>query len=121
MNIDELKAYLLGKLGTTEEAPFGPGIWVYKVRGKVFALVPWDANPPSVSLKCDPVRAMELRAIYPAVTAGYHLNKRHWNTVVIDGSIPLPEIEWMIDHSYQLVVKGLPRAVRAALIAQNQE
>lgn len=115
MNIEELKAYLLGKTGTSEEVPFGPGIWVYKVRGKVFALVPWDANPPSVSLKCDPVRAMELRAIYPAITAGYHLNKRHWNTLVLDGSIPLAEVQWQIDHSYQLVVKGLPRALRATL------
>lgn len=115
MGLEELKHYLLAKTATTEEVPFGPGVWVYKVMGKMFALVPWDANPLSVSLKCDPVRAVELRTIYPAVTGGYHLNKRHWNTVIIDGSIPLLEIHWMIDHSYDLVVKGLPRAVRSQL------
>ena len=116
MEQEELKAYLLAKPATSEDVPFGPGVWVYKVRGKMFALLPWEGNPLSISLKCDPVRALELRAIYPAVTAGYHLNKRHWNTVVLDGSIPPAEVEWMIDHSYQLVVKGLPRAEREGLL-----
>lgn len=112
MELEELKNYLMAKQGVTEEVPFGPGVWVYKVMGKVFALVPWDANPLTVSLKCDPVRAIELRAIYPAVTGGYHLNKRHWNTVTVDDSIPLPEVLWMVDHSYDLVVQGLPRRLR---------
>lgn len=115
MNTEELKEYLLAKTGTTEEVPFGPGVWVYKVMGKVFALLPWDAQPLNISLKCDPILAQELRSVYPAVTGGYHLNKKHWNTVQIDGTIPLAEIQQMIDHSYELVVKGLPRALRQQL------
>ena len=116
MELEELKSYLLAKNGVSEEVPFGPGTWVYKVQGKMFALVPWDANPLTIALKCDPIRAIELRTVYSAVTGGYHLNKRHWNTVVIDGSIPLAEIHWMIDHSYELVVKGLPRRLKDELL-----
>lgn len=117
MELEALKEYLLTKAGSSEEVPFGPGVWVYKVKGKMFALVPWDASPLSISLKCDPIRAIELRSVYPAVTGGYHLNKKHWNTVLIDGTIPLPEIHWMIDHSYELVVGSLSRALTNELNA----
>jgi predicted DNA-binding protein (MmcQ/YjbR family) len=111
MNRDELRAYLLAKAVTSEEYPFGPGTAVYKVAGKLFAIVP-DDDPLSISLKCDPVLATFLRDTYPAITPGYHLNKRHWNTVLMDGSIPTDELTEMIDHSYDLVVKGLPKRVQ---------
>ncbi len=115
MTLDQLKTYLLAKPAVSEEVPFGPGVWVYKVMGKVFALVPWDAPPPQVSLKCNPVRAIELRQVYPAVQPGYHLNKKHWNTVTIDGSIEEAEILWMVDHSYDLVVASLTRQQKREL------
>jgi predicted DNA-binding protein (MmcQ/YjbR family) len=88
---------------------------VYKVGGKMFALVPRGAEPPRVSLKCDPEWAEVLRNAYAAVRPGYHLNKKHWNTVVLDGSIPDDELEELIQHSYELVVASLPRRVRATL------
>jgi predicted DNA-binding protein (MmcQ/YjbR family) len=105
----------LAKPGSTEDYPFGDEVAVFKVAGKVFALVPLAGSPASVSLKCDPGLAADLRQRYPAVTPGYHLNKRHWNTVTLDGSVPGEELLDLIDHSYQLVVAGLPRAERAAL------
>ena len=90
---------------------------VYKVVGKMFALVPLDADPLAISLKCEPGQALLLRDVYPAVQPGYHMNKTHWNTVTLDGTIPEPEIWGMIDDSYDLVVAGLSRAQRAALDA----
>lgn len=102
--------------GTAEEYPFGDGVTVFKVRGKVFALIPVDwAESPSISLKCDPARAVALRERHPAVTPGYHLNKRHWNTVTLDGSVPADEVAEWIEHSYDLVAAGLPRAERDRL------
>ena len=120
MNLKELQSYLLAKKGTTEEMPFGPDNWVYKVVGKMFALVPIDADPLTISLKCEPGQALLLRDVYPAVQPGYHMNKTHWNTVTLDGTIPEPEIWGMIDDSYDLVVAGLSRAQRAALDALSR-
>jgi predicted DNA-binding protein (MmcQ/YjbR family) len=114
MTLDELCAAILAYPEAIEDQPFGPGALVYKVRGKMFALVAPE-NPPSVSLKCNPVLATMLRDTYPAVTGGYHLNKRHWNTVVIDGSVPTDELLEWIEHSYDLVVKGLPKRDRQEL------
>ena len=88
MNLDTLRTILLQKSATTEEIPFGPEALVFKVKGKMFALVPWADPAPSISLKCDPGEALFLRDIFPAVKPGYHLNKRHWNTVILDGSVP---------------------------------
>ena len=119
MNPTQLRFYLLSKKGTTEELPFGPGALVYKVVGKMFALVAEDADPLTVSLKCEPGQALFLRDLYPAVRPGYHMNKAHWNTVTLDGSIPEAEIWGMIDDSYDLVVAGLSRAARAALDASS--
>jgi predicted DNA-binding protein (MmcQ/YjbR family) len=107
-----LRAYLLGKPGAVEDYPFGADALVPKVGGKMFALLALTADPPRISLKCDPIDAQFLRDQYPAVQPGYHMNKQHWNTVVVDGSIPEPELLRMIDESYRLVVKGLPRAMR---------
>ena len=109
MDLDELKAYLMGKPGTTEEVPFGPQALVYKVMGKMYALVAWDETPVRISLKCDPDRALELRAVFSGVRGAYHFNKRHWNMVDLDGSVPVGEVFAMIDDSYGLVVNGLPK------------
>lgn len=103
MNRDQLHAYIMSKKATEETFPFGADTAVYKVLGKMFALMPIQ-DPLLVSLKCDPEFAEVLRENYEAVTAGYHLNKRHWNSVLIDGSIPDDEIEEMVDNSYDLVV-----------------
>jgi predicted DNA-binding protein (MmcQ/YjbR family) len=115
MTYDELRAALLGKPGAWEDFPFGPDAAVIKVKSKMFALILMGAGPVKVNLKCDPHWAELLRGAYPAVTAAYHMNKRHWNTVILDGSIPQDEVLEMIDHSYRLVVKGLSRAERADL------
>lgn len=115
MDLKELQAYLLNKKAATEETPFGPEALVYKVMGKMFALVAWQADPLTVSLKCEPGQALFLRDLYPAVRPGYHMNKTHWNTVTLDGSIPESEVLGMIDDSYHLVVNSLTRAQREAL------
>src|SRR5204862_3074883 len=101
--------------GATETSPFGPETSVFKVASKVFALSPLRQDPLRVSLKCDPVLAQQLRNAHPAVTPGYHLNKRHWNTVIIDGSLPEQMIKDMIEDSYDLVVSQLPASRRRAL------
>jgi predicted DNA-binding protein (MmcQ/YjbR family) len=102
--------------GAVEEYPFGDSVAVFKVGNRMFALVSLEGNPGSVSLKCDPGLALEWRARYAAVRPGYHLNKRHWNTVELDGSVHDSELREMIDHSYDLVMSRLPRAVRARLL-----
>jgi predicted DNA-binding protein (MmcQ/YjbR family) len=103
------------KPGSAEDYPFGDEVAVFKVAGRMFALVPLGP-PPSVSLKCDPDLAVGLRTRYPAITPGYHLNKRHWNTVALDGSVPDEELLELIDHSYELVVARLTRAQRNELM-----
>jgi len=113
--LSPLRAYLLAKPGTTEELPFGPDALVFKVLGKMFALVAWQATPLSISLKCDPNLALLLRDTYAAVTPGYHLSKKHWNTVILDGEVPEDEVEEMIDASYELVVRGLSKREQARL------
>ncbi|UGU17446.1 MmcQ/YjbR family DNA-binding protein [Sinomicrobium kalidii] len=113
MNIDELRNYCLNKKGATEDAPFGEDTIVFKVMGKMFALTSlnkWEAGDRSVNLKCDPERLNELRAEYDSIQPGYHMNKRHWNTVDIgNGELPPELIRELIDHSYDLVVKGLTK------------
>jgi predicted DNA-binding protein (MmcQ/YjbR family) len=103
------------KPGTEEDYPFGDQVAVFKVAGKVFALVPLGDTPGSISLKCDPELAISLRNHYAGVTPGYHLNKRHWNTLTLDGSVPDEEVLELIDHSYDLVVARLTRAQRNEL------
>jgi predicted DNA-binding protein (MmcQ/YjbR family) len=115
MTPDDVAAALLGFPEVTEEQPFGPEADVYKVVGKMFALLSADPAGPSVSLKCEPGLAIHLRETYAAVTPGYHLNKKHWNSIALDGSIPPDEIREMIEHSYQRVVAGLPKYVRERL------
>lgn len=115
MNLKTLTAYLLAKKGTTEETPFGPEALVYKVMGKMFALVAWEADPLTITLKCEPGQALLLRDVYPAVRPGYHMNKTHWNTITLDGSIPDAELRGMIDDSYELVASSLSRALKEEL------
>ena len=115
MTREGARAACAGKPGAVETYPFGPDTAVYKVGGKMFALVPRRADPASVSLKCDPEWSAVLRNAYAAVQPGYHLNKKHWNTIVLDGSIPDDEIEELIEHSYELIVESLPQHVRGAL------
>lgn len=114
MRVKGVRAYCASRAGSTCEYPFGPDVRVYKVRGKVFALVP-EAGPWSVSLKCDPVLARILRENHQAITPGYHLNKAHWNTVVLDGSVPTGLVREMISNSYGLVVASLRAAELRAL------
>jgi len=109
MDLAEFREYCLNKPDTTEGTPFGPTVLVFKVDGKMFALAALDEVPPTVNLKCDPELALDLRDRYEQVRPGYHMNKKHWNTVEIEGGIPDPELRKMIDHSYELVIKGLPK------------
>lgn len=116
MTPDRLKAVCLAFTGAGEEFPFGERLSVFKVGGKLFALSALGHRPLSVNLKCDPELALHLRDSYPAVTPGWHMNKRHWNTVVLDdGSLPDQLILDLIEDSYDLVVAGLPRALRERL------
>ena len=110
MDYDELCRYLESKRGARRDMPFGPDALVYKVLNKMFALVAWQADPLTISLKADPIDAVILRKQYRAITPGYHMNKKHWNTVTLDGSVPDDELEKMIDESYALVVQGMSRA-----------
>ncbi len=115
MTPDELKAACLAMPGSEETFPFSEGLSVFKVAGKVFALTRLEAEPLSVSLRCEPDLAVQLRAQHAAIAPGWHLNKRHWNTVTLDGSLPDGMIRELIEDSYDLVVESLPRAKRQAL------
>lgn len=120
-SLDELCSRFADCPGATGGYPFGPGALVFKVGGKMFGLIAEDAQPLTVSLKCDPDLGLELRAQYPAVQPGYHLNKRHWNTLTLDGSVPADEVVELIGHSYDLVVAGLPRAERTRLAHRRHQ
>ncbi|MBI5472699.1 MAG: MmcQ/YjbR family DNA-binding protein [Ignavibacteriae bacterium] len=113
VTIEHLREYCLKKHGAiTEEFPFGSDVLVFKVYGKIFVLARLEQRPLSINLKCDPERAIEWRERYEAVQPGYHMNKKFWNTVVLDDSIPSRVILTMIDHSYDEVVKRLPKKIR---------
>lgn len=116
MALAEFREYCLKKPGATEGTPFGEDVLVFKVGSKIFALAAIDEVPARVNLKCDPDLALDLRDRYEQVRPGYHMNKKHWNTVELDSGIPDTELRKMIDHSYELVVKSLPKAARAKLL-----
>ena len=116
MDIESLRNYCLGKRDVTEGFPFGDTVLVFKVRGKIFLLVSLDSSPLQFNAKCEPEKAEEWREQYSAVIPGYHMNKKHWNTVILDGSIPLKQVRAMIDDSYQLIVLSLPRKDRLDLL-----
>jgi predicted DNA-binding protein (MmcQ/YjbR family) len=115
MDDKQARVYLLGRPESIEEFPFGPDVYVFKIRGKMFATLGYSDSIARMNLKCDPEEAMALRDIFDAVVPGYHMNKAHWNTVILDGSIPSGELERMVDRSYGLVVKGLRKPERQAL------
>ncbi|MEU8619852.1 MmcQ/YjbR family DNA-binding protein [Streptomyces sp. NPDC048623] len=114
MTPDQLRAFCLDFNDASEEFPFGPEVSVFKVAGKMFALSWLDAEPLSVNLKCDPEDAVRLREEHPAIVPGYHMNKRHWNTVTV-GELPDRMVRELVEDSYDLVVAGLPKAVRLRL------
>lgn len=120
MDPEFFREYCLKKPGVTEELPFGPDTLVFKVMGKLFALTGIGDVPGSCNLKCDPDYAEELREKYPAITPGYHMNKKHWNTVILDGSIPDKLILDLTDHSYDLVVSALPIKSRENLKKKSE-
>jgi len=105
MNVEDLRLFCLSKPGVEEGFPFGPETLVFKSGGKIFLLLSLDAQPLQFNVKCDPDRAVELRDQYDCVRPGYHMNKKHWNTVLVDGSLSGSELKEMVDHSYQLVTK----------------
>lgn len=127
MNYDTARDYFLNKPETTESYPFYQDVPVYKVKGKMFGLLSYgtagkpDADIPRMNLKCDPQWAQELRFFFDGVKPGYHMNKKHWNTVMLDGSVPEYDVKRMIDHSYGLVVKGLKKMERKNLELQYGE
>ncbi len=115
MNIEELRDYCLSLKGTTESFPFDEMTLVLKVQGKMFALIPLDNPETQISLKCDPERAISLREEHSAIVPAWHFNKKYWNTVIIDPSISKALLYELIQHSYDLVVLGLPKKLREGL------
>ena len=116
MNIEELRTYCLNKNAVTEGFPFGPETLVFKIGDKIFLLTGLDTHPLSFNVKCDPEWAVDLREQYPhSVIPGYHMNKKHWNTVIINGELNVSQIKDFIDHSYNIVLDSLPKKVREQL------
>ncbi|QCX40389.1 MmcQ/YjbR family DNA-binding protein [Aureibaculum algae] len=116
MNIEDFRDYCLSKKGVTEAFPFDEFTLVFKVLGKMFALTGLNRKPAAVNLKCDPERAMELREEYDGIIIpGYHMSKKHWNTIIFDSRLPESLLHELIDHSYDLVVAGMPRKLRDTL------
>ncbi len=118
MNIESYVEYCTSKKGVTEHFPFDEDTIVFKTGGKMFALSSlkeWENGTPSVNLKCDPERALELRAEYDGIEPGYHMSKIHWNTVSVNADVPDALVRELIDHSYELIVGSLPKKVREAM------
>jgi len=115
MNIEQFRNYCLSKKHVTESFPFDEVTLVFKVANKMFALSGLENHPSSVNLKCDPEKAIELRAQYSDIVEGYHMSKKHWNTITIEGNLSNKLIEELIDHSYNLVVSGLTKKLQKEL------
>lgn len=115
MNLQELREYCLAKPGVEETTPFGPDTLVFKVAGKMFLLTGFENNPVQFNVKCDPEKAIDLRERYSCVQPGYHMSKKHWNTIVVDGSVPIKLVKEWIDDSYELVVNGLSKKEKEKL------
>ncbi|MBK7384131.1 MAG: MmcQ/YjbR family DNA-binding protein [Flavobacteriales bacterium] len=114
MTLESLQAYCAQKSGVSWDTPFGPDVLVFRVAGKIFVLAPIEVFD-TVNLKCDPERAIELRERYDGIIPGYHMNKQHWNTVDVTGSVPEKLILELVDHSYDLIRASLPRKLRDEL------
>lgn len=119
MNIESLQAYCLSKKGVTEETPFGPDNLVYKVGGKMFLLASLDTIPLRFNVKCDPEEAVQLRDNYACVLPGYHMNKKHWNTVLVDSTVNDKTLQQWIDASYNLVFDSLPKNLKQEISQQK--
>ena len=116
MELDEMHELLLAQRGATDDMPFGPDTAVYRVGGKMFALIGLERMPRQVNLKCDPERTVELRERYPdGVLPGYHMSKKHWNSVLLDGTVPRAVVIELVEHSWQLVFGSLTGAARAEI------
>lgn len=115
MNIEEFRAHCLRLPRATEGMPFGVETLVFKVGGKMFALASLNGAPLRINLKCEPSEALQIRESYPAVIPGYHMNKKHWNTVILDGSVADAQLVQWINTSYQLVFKSLPQKTQAEI------
>jgi len=115
MDLPDAIALCLSLPGARETTPFGPEALVYKVGGKIFALTMPEDYPARINLKCDPERAISLREEHSSIKPGWHMNKKHWNTMVLDGSLPPRLVQELIRHSYQLVFSSLPKKTREAL------
>jgi len=115
MNIEQLRDYCLSKKSVEETLPFGPDTLVYKVAGKIFLLTGLGEEQLSFNVKCDPDKAIELREQFSCVLPGYHMNKKHWNTIAVNGSVSTKQLKEWIDHSYDLVVESLPKKTRNSL------
>lgn len=116
MELPDAIAHCLSLPGAEETTPFGPDVLVYKVCGKVFAITSPEDFPPRMNLKCDPERAIELRDQYESIQPGWHMNKKHWNTLTLNRTLSPKLIRELIEHSHQLVVDALPRKVRKTLV-----
>jgi predicted DNA-binding protein (MmcQ/YjbR family) len=119
MDIESLRDYCLSKPAAEETLPFGPDTLVYKVGGKIFLLCGMNSERLQFNVKCEPEKAIELRERYDCVQPGYHMNKKHWNTIVVDGSAPNSLLKEWIDDSYELIVKSLPAKAREQLIGKK--
>lgn len=115
MNVEELREYCISKPHVTESFPFDEVTLVFKVGGKMFALTGLEKFPPSINLKCNPEYAIELREQYEVIQPGFHMNKKHWNTISYQENLPIQLLKELIDHSYELVVKSLTKKLRAEL------
>jgi len=112
---DSARDYVLSKDGVSEETPFGPDVLVYKVAGKMFATLAFEDEIGRMNLKCDPERSVDLRESYSAILPGYHMNKKHWNTLLFTGELEAALVIELIDHSYSLVISGLTQKQRSNL------
>ncbi len=115
MGIEDWRAFFLSMPAAIEDMPFGPEVLVYKVAGKMFGLLAWQDEPLSMNLKCEPNLAIDLRAQYPAVTPGYHMNKKHWNTITLDDTVSDDMVKDWLRASYDLVYLSLPKKVQNEL------
>jgi predicted DNA-binding protein (MmcQ/YjbR family) len=119
MNIEAIREYCLSKKGAEEDYPFDEETLVFKVSGKMFALIPLEKFPLQINLKCDPEKAIELREEYDCIQPGWHMSKKHWNTVILEGNIRWNDLKEWIDHSYNEVVKGLKKSERDRILKIN--
>ena len=119
MDIESLREYCLSKQAVEETLPFGPDTLVYKVGGKVFLICPMESETFRFNVKCDPEKAIELRERYDCVQPGYHMNKKHWNTIIVDGTVSTSMLKEWINDSYDLIVASLPAKMRDQVKGQQ--